>query len=248
MLKALIVDDEQHCIDKLSKLLVNYSDILSIEGSYTEIQKAKEAIGIIEPDVVFLDVHLHEHTGFDLLKQLPKINFEVVFTTAYDTYAVEAFRFSALDYLLKPIDDIEFSETIQKIKEKVGQKETEKKLEVLFHNFEHKVTETKKMAIPTFKGLTFVKIDEIVRFQADGNYTHIFMVTNKKLTATRTLKHFEELLKSSRFFRVHKSHYINMNRIEKYIKGKAGHVLMTDGASIEIAGRRKEEFLKKLLV
>lgn len=246
MLRTLIVDDEQHCTDRLTKLLAKHTDVLTIVGFCDTIHAAKNAIENLQPDIVFLDIQLHERTSFELLFELPKINFEIVFTTAYDNYAVQAFRFSAIDYLLKPIDEDELAETVQKIVEKSNQKETSKKLEVLFHNFEHKVMGMKKLAIPTLEGLTLVKVDDIIRCQSDGNYTHIFMVSNNKIIATRTLKYFEELLDGPQFFRTHKSHYINIDYVEKYIKGKGGYVEMTDGGFIEIAVRRKDEFLKRL--
>jgi len=247
MLRAIIVDDEQHCTDRLTKLLSKYSDKLDIVGSCDTVLTAKQAIEKWQPDVVFLDVQLHDMTGFDLLTQLKEVSFEIVFTTAYNSYAVKAFRSSALDYLLKPVDADEFDETIQKIIEKTDQKDTSKKIETLFYNFEHKVNGVKKIAIPALDGHSFVKIDDIIRCKSDGNYTDIFLISKRKITATRTLKYFEELLDGPQFFRAHKSHYINMGFVEKYVKGKGGHVQMADGASIEIAVRRREEFLKKLM-
>jgi len=246
MFRAVVIDDEQHCIDRLAKILDDYSDTIILVDSCQNIHEAKETIIRIKPDVVFLDVHIHEYTGFDLLKQFSSIDFEVVFTTAYDRYAINAFRFSALDYLLKPIDNSEFLETIKKLKEKSKQKETSKRLEVLFHNFEDKIIGVKKIAIHTIEGLSFIKIEDIIRFQADGNYTRIFLMSTKKITATKTIKYFEELLKDFNFFRIHKSHFINLNCIVKYIKGKSGHVLMVDETTIEIAIRRKEGFLNIL--
>ncbi|MFS4467653.1 LytR/AlgR family response regulator transcription factor [Maribacter sp. 2210JD10-5] len=246
MLKAIIVDDEEHCRNRLVHLLANYENKIILVAVCSTLTEAKEQIESKTPDIVFLDVHLNDETGFDLLKQLTKINFEVIFTTAYDTYAVEAFRFSALDYLLKPLDVDEFATTIQKLVEKTDQKEIAKKLETLFHNFEHKFNGTKKLAIPRLYGHSFVKVDDIVRCQSDGNYTDIYLNSNRKITATRTLKYFEELLNAPQFFRAHKSHYINMDYVDKYVKGKGSYVQMADGASVEIATRRREEFLKKM--
>ena len=247
MLKAIIVDDEQHCIDRLKKLLGEHLGAIELIGSFKTVKEALKGIETIAPDVVFLDVHLQDETGFDLLARLSPIDFEVIFTTAYDNYAVEAFRFSALDYLLKPVDKEEFAATIQKIVEKGGLKDASKRLEVLFYNFENKMVGSRKAAIPTLEGLTFIKIDDIVRCQSDGNYTNIFLIENKKLIATKTLKYFEEMLDDHQFFRVHKSHYINVSFIDKYLKGKGGYVLISDGSRIEVAVRRKEEFLKKVV-
>lgn len=246
MLRAIIVDDEQHCTDRLTKLLSKYSNTLTIVASCSTIRTAKEAIEQLQPNIVFLDIQLHDKTGFELLTQLIKINFEVIFTTAYDTYAVKAFRFSALDYLLKPLDADEVEQTIQKIVEKTNQKETSKKLETLFYNFEHKINGMKKLVIPALEGHSFVKVDDIIRCQSDGNYTDIFLISKRKITATRTLKYFEELLDGPQFFRAHKSHFINIDYVEKYVKGKGSYVQMADGASVEIAVRRRDDFLKIL--
>ncbi|MEL6917891.1 MAG: response regulator [Bacteroidota bacterium] len=246
MIKAIIVDDEKHCADRIKLLLGKYTGTIALIGSYTTIGEAKGAIESMAPDVVFLDVHLNEDTGFDLLRQLKLINFEIIFTTAYDSYALDAFKFSALDYLLKPIHGEDFDITMARLKERTGLKDTSKKIEVLFHNFGNKISRLKKIVIPTLEGLTFINASEIVRCQSDGNCTDIFYGKGKRITATKTLKHFEEILGEDLFFRVHKSHFINMSCIDKYFKGKGGYVLMQDGAHIEVAVRRKEEFLRKL--
>ncbi len=246
MLKTIIIDDEQHCVDRISKLLSKYNNTINIVEICTNLEDAKTAIESIEPDVIFLDVHLHEETGFDLLKQLSKIDFEIIFTTAYDSYAVDAFKFSALDYLLKPLDEDDLYLTIDKLKKKASFKDISKKVEVLFHNLEDKTTQFKKIAVPTLEGLTFIKVTEIIRCQSDINYTHIFLERNKKITVAKTLKHFEDLLSQYNFFRTHQSHLINLSYIDKYVKGKGGYVLMSDGTHIEIAVRRKDAFMNKL--
>lgn len=246
MLKAIIVDDEQHCIDRVVKLLDTYRKSIELVARCLTVEEGLAQIGILNPDVLFLDVHLRNQTGFDLLTQLARVDFEVVFTTAYDSYAVEAFRFSALDYLLKPIDENEFQSTILKIEQNTDLKNTAKKLEVLFHNFENNLNRSKKVAIPTLNGLKFISTDEIVRCQSDASYTHIYLNTGRKFTATKTLKFLEELLGNDDFFRVHKSHYVNLSYVDKYIKGNGGYLQMKDGSQIEVAIRRKEEFLKKI--
>lgn len=246
MLKAIIVDDEQHGIDRVMKLLESYTETIDLMTSCYSVATGLKAIETLKPDVVFLDVHLQDQTGFDLLTKLSKVDFEIVFTTAFDSYAVEAFRFSALDYLLKPIDTDEFACAMQKIKKNADLKDTSKKLEVLFHNFEYNVNRSKKVVIPALDGLKFITLNEIIRCQSDTSYTHIFLNSGKKFTATRTLKYLEKLLGNNEFFRVHKSHYINISYVDKYIKGKGGYLIMKDGSTVEVAMRRKEEFLKKI--
>ncbi|MEM9001843.1 MAG: response regulator [Bacteroidota bacterium] len=161
MIKTIIVDDEEHCTDSLMRLINASGDALFVVAKCTSVRQAKDAIVTLNPDVVFLDVHLENETGFELLEQLPKIDFELIFTTAFDTYAVEAFRFSALDYLLKPIAASDFATTITKIKQKIGLKDTAKKLEILFHNFEERTDGLKKIAVPTVDGITFLSILDI---------------------------------------------------------------------------------------
>ncbi|HBK71504.1 MAG TPA: DNA-binding response regulator [Flavobacteriaceae bacterium] len=246
MLKAIIIDDEQHCVERISKQLSSYINIVEIIEVCMNIEDAKVAIESMQPDVIFLDIQIHEKTGFDLLKQFVSIDFEIVFTTAFDSYAVNAFKFSALDYLLKPIDEDELNKTIEKLKDKTSLKDVSKKVEVLIHNLEEKTEHSKKIAIPTVDGLTFVKVVDIIRCQSDINYTHLFLVGNKKITVAKTLKHFDSLLEQYNFFRTHNSHLINLAFVEKYIKGKGGYILLSDGTHIEVAVRRKEAFLKKL--
>jgi two-component system LytT family response regulator len=191
-------------------------------------------------------VHLHDKTGFDLLKQFSNIDCEIIFTTAYDRYAVDAFKFSALDYLLKPIDENEFCLAIEKIKKKTSLKDISKKVEVLIHNLEDKNQLLRKIAVSTSEGLTLVEVANIIRCQSDINYTHFFLKDKRKITVAKTIKHFENLLEQHNFFRIHKSHLINLSFVEKYLKGKGGYVLMSDKTHIDVAVRRKDAFLKKL--
>ncbi|WP_339918418.1 LytTR family DNA-binding domain-containing protein [Yeosuana marina] len=246
MLKAIIIDDEQHCVDRISKLLCKHNNTIDLVGISTTIEDAKTSIESMLPDVIFLDVHIHDKTGFDLLKQFSNIDCEIIFTTAYDRYAVDAFKFSALDYLLKPIDENEFCLAIEKIKKKASLKDISKKVEVLIHNLENKNQLLRKIAVSTSEGLTFVEVANIVRCQSDINYTHFFLKDKRKITVAKTIKHFENLLEQHNFFRIHKSHLINLSFVEKYLKGKGGYVLMSDKTHIDVAVRRKDAFLKKL--
>lgn len=246
MLKAIIVDDEQHCIDHLTALLQKHRDFIELTGASKSLEEAAAFLKQHQVDVVFLDIHLGSQSGFELLKDRTQLDFEVIFTTAFDQYAVEAFRWSALDYLLKPVVAEEFESSIVRLKDRRDLADMTRKIEVLFHNFESKLSPSKKIAIPTLEGLVFLNTHEILRCQSSGNYTDFFIKPSARVTATKTLKYFEGLLGEANFFRVHKSHLVNLSYVEKYIKGKGGYVLMTDGTPIEVAVRRKEEFLKKL--
>ncbi len=248
MISAIIIDDEQHCINRLSSLLHDHcADTVQLAGTYSSVPEGLEALRHQQPDLVFLDVMIHEATGFDLLKQLPGIRSDVIFTTAFEKYAVQAFKFSAIDYLLKPIDPEDLLLAIGKLARKMEKNELGGKLDVLFHNLKDLQGSSKRIGIPTINGFTFLQVNDIIRCQSDINYTTLFLKEKQKITVAKTLKEFEELLGEYNFYRVHNSHLINLACIKNYNKGKGGFVLMTDNSEIEVSTRRKDEFLKKLL-
>lgn len=246
MINAIIIDDEQHCLDRLRGLLAVHSDAVQLLGAFSSVEEGIAAIKRLHPDVVFLDVELHDKTGFDLLREVRAIQFDVVFTTAFDKYAVQAFRFSAIDYLLKPIDPDDLRQAIEKLKEKKSKEEISQKLDVLFHNLRSIEGASRKISIPTINGYVFLKVSDIIRCESDVNYTNIFLHDRRKLTVAKTLKEFEEMLTEYNFFRVHNSHLINLAYIKEYNKGKGGYVSMVDGSEIEVSSRRKSEFLKRI--
>jgi len=247
MIRALIVDDEQHCIDRLSGLLHDScTQTVQLIGALQSVEEGIEAITKQQPDVVFLDVQIHDKTGFDLLQQLHEIHFEVIFTTAFERYAVQAFRFSAIDYLLKPVDPDDLLRAVDKLKEKISRQEMSQKLDVLFHNLKSIEGASKRINVPTINGLMFLQVSDIVHCRSDVNYTHIFLRDKKKITVAKTLKEFEELLTDYNFYRVHNSHLINLAHVKEYNKGKGGYVSMIDGSEIEVSSRRKSDFLQRL--
>jgi len=247
MIKAIIIDDEQHCITRLSGLLdEHFAHTIFLAGSFQSIEDALIGIKNIQPDLLFLDVQIQDQTGFDLLKKIDGIDFEIIFTTAYEKYAVQAFRFSALDYLLKPVDTDDLKIAIHKLKEKISKNDTAGKLDVLFHNLKNLQGISKRICVPVVNGLVFLQVNDIIRCQSDINYTTIFLKDNKSLVVAKTLKEFESMLEDYNFFRIHNSHMINLNYIKSYNKGKGGYVIMTDNSSVEVSTRRKDEFLKRL--
>ncbi len=248
MIKAIIVDDEQHCINRLESLLGNYSsDQVHLIGAYKTVDEGLEAIKKLKPQLVFLDVEIQDKTGFDLLKHLPEINFEVIFTTAYDKYAVQAFKFSAIDYLLKPVDADELQQALNKLNQKFSQKDISQKFDTLFHNLKNIQGASKKICVPVVSGLVFLQVSDIIHCESEINYTKIFLKNKQKLLVAKTLKEFEELLGDYNFYRIHNSHLINLAYIKNYNKGKGGSVIMEDGSEIEVSTRRKDEFLKRLM-
>jgi two-component system, LytTR family, response regulator len=249
MIKTIIIDDEKHCIDSLSGLIEkNFSNIIELAGSFTSVEEGLQSFRLLKPQLVFLDVNIGNKSGFDFLRQLPEKNFDVIFTTAHEKFAVEAFRFSATDYLLKPVDFKELEEAIGKITQKKPREDSAMKLETLLENIEQlkQYTPPKKIIVPTINGFELLPVIDILRCQSDVNYTTIFMKDKKKLVVAKTLKEFEEMLGEYNFFRVHNSHLVNLAYIKRYNKGKGGSVIMSDDSEIEVSSRRKDEFLKKI--
>ncbi|WP_418604490.1 LytR/AlgR family response regulator transcription factor [Hwangdonia sp.] len=241
MIKAILIDDELHCTERLQTLLLKYSDNIHIIGVYHNVEDAKNSIEKLKPNLVFLDIHLNESTAFDLLKSLKQKKFQIIFTTAYDKYAIEAIKFSAFDYLLKPIDSFELKDTLARLKNTTN---SHKKLDALFYNTSKEVE--KKIIIATEKETFFLNISDIVRCKADGSYTTFFLANGKSVIASKTLKHFDELLSTYAFYRTHQSHLINTKFIGKNIKGTNAYVIMNDKSEIPIAKRRKEDFLNTI--
>ncbi len=246
MIKAIIIDDEAHCIRLLTNLLEEYTrDRVELLNSFQRVDQGVTAIHDLHPDLVFLDVQMNGQTGFDLLEQIKDINFEVIFTTAYEKYAVQAFKFSAIDYLLKPIDPDDLAIALDKAFQKISGNEISKKFEVLFHNLKN-IKGPKKISVPTLDGFVFLEIMDIIRFQSHSNYTTIHLKDDQKITVAKTLKEYEDLLSDYNFYRVHNSHLINLAYIKKYNKGKGGTIFLSDQSEIEVSMRKKEGFLKRL--
>jgi two-component system LytT family response regulator len=247
MIRAIIIDDEQHCIDKLCSLLEEQQkDSLEISGVFTNVTDAVKGVNKIKPDLVFLDVQINDETGFDFLKKLNSISFDIIFTTAFEKYAVQAFKFSAIDYLLKPIDADDLNYAVEKLKNKISNEEMKTKVDVLFHNFINTQNGNKKITVPTINGLIILQVNEIIRCESDVNYTNIHLKDKSHLMVAKTLKEFEELLEDYNFFRIHNSHLVNLSYIKNYNKGKGGFVVLSDGTEIEVSSRRKDLFLQRL--
>jgi two-component system LytT family response regulator len=245
MIKAIIIDDEQHCIDRLGNLLKQYhAGSVELIASALSVKEGIKAIREFQPDLIFLDVQIHDRTGFDLLRECGNINFKVIFTTAYDRFAIQAIKFSAIGYLLKPIDEDDLEEALNKLKD-ISVENTGLMAAVIENNLQPS-SKKKKLTIPSGNELLFINIDEIIRCHSDVNYTTIFKNDKQKIVVAKTLKEFEELLSDHNFFRVHNSELINLTYIKSYNKGKGGSVLLTDGTELEVSTRRKDDFLKKM--
>jgi two-component system LytT family response regulator len=244
MIKAILIDDEVHCLDTLSILLSDYCQEVQVMERCMSAKQGLMAIGKHNPALVFLDIEMPAMNGFELLEQFTDIQFAIIFTTSYDQYAIKAIRFSALDYLLKPIDPKELIAAVHKV-------ETQKHLpsaeqfQMLMDQVKNKESGLRKIAIPTAEGFELISADELIRCEADDNYTHLFLKNKTKIIACRTLKEMEEHLESfSSFIRVHHSYLVNLNEVTKYVRGEGGYLVMNDGSTVNVSRSRKEALMK----
>ena len=246
MIRSIIIDDEDKATKNLKSLLDEYCTDVEVMAMESNVNSGIEAINKHHPDLVFLDVRMQNETGFDLLEQVKNIDFDIIFVTANDKYAVKAFKFSAVDYILKPINIEELQEAVKKIHARKEDKESGLSYEILKENLNYKDARMKKIGIPTAEGLIFIRINDIVRCEADGSYTHVYLMDKNKITVSKILKEFDELLSDYNFYRVHQSHLVNMEHIKKYVSAKGGQVVMVDEACVGVSRNNKEGFLKKL--
>lgn len=239
---AIIIDDEQKGRIALREKLLNYCPDVALIGEAVDGLNGLHLIKEQKPDIVFLDIEMPRMDGFEMLNQLPHKNFNLIFTTAYDQYAIKAIKYAAFDYLLKPIDIEELRSAIKRVNGQ-SQGPTEKKLEVLQLNL-GAAYPLSKIAIPTLNGLLFFNTSDIIHLEAQSNYTCLYFTNQPKLLTSRTLKEFEELLPTDIFFRTHHSHIINLNYIKRYIKGDGGQIELQNGSCVTVSRRKKDEFLK----
>lgn len=250
LLKALIVDDEVRSCDVLSKILKNYCTDVDIIGVAHNVTDAYDLILQHNPDLVFLDVQMPGGDGFSLLEKFDTIKFHIVFVTAFDQFAIKAIKFSAIDYLLKPVNIDEVIETVNKFKKgQVVHEHSFKNhslLQFLLKNANYpgkKIWDT--IALPTAQAVLYVKLDDIIYVEADNNYSVFHLDNKEKIMVSYTLKTYEEILCEHHFMRVHNSHIINLNKVKKFIRGKNGFAEMSNGKQIEVSSKKKDEFLGK---
>jgi two-component system LytT family response regulator len=242
MIKVIIVEDELQAKTALETMLLDFN--IEICGEATGVEDALKLIKTIKPDVVFLDIELTDGTAFDLLDRIIDIDFKVIFVTGHDKFAVKAFRYHALDFLLKPIHPKELKEAIDRLANFDNQKSIDFQLRQLLESVKIKTLE--RLLIHTNEGITVIPQRQIIRLESDGNYTSIYTSANQRHVASINLKNYEEMLPEPPFFRIHQSHIINTDFISKVLKEDGGFVVMENGVKIPIARRRKDEFLDML--
>jgi two-component system LytT family response regulator len=250
MLRAIIIDDEEISLKALGEKINAHCDDVKVLKLYIKPEEALKEIHELKPDVVFLDIEMPKMNGFTFLKNCGPVDFDVIFTTAYSEYVIDALRISALDFLLKPINIKELIAAIDRAKEKLKNKhqyrdQLDQQMQ-LFNHYLQPSAHIGKIAIPIINGLEFINAIDIIKVRGENVYSTLFLVDGKKIIASVTLKEAEAMLQRFGFFRVHKSFIINLKYISRYIKGEGGIVILTDGSEVEVSRRNKAEFLKAI--
>ncbi len=244
MIKTIIIDDEYNASEFLEKMLKRYfPNKFHICKTCENIDDAVIAIEEHQPDLIFLDIQMPNKNGFELFKEIKEINFEVIFTTAHSEYAIDAIKRSALDYLLKPINYIDLLGAVNRFEQKNKKENQETQLSILIENIDSGDTSHKKIAIATETGFEFVKFNSIIYLEAQNNYTKFYLTNGANITTSKTLKHFEEILPSELFFRIHKSYLVNMNFVKRFTKGDEQFVELITGQKLPVSIRKKDEFI-----
>lgn len=244
-INAIIIDDEINSIQNLQQKLAEFCPSVNVIAMAQKPEEAVLLINQYKPDVIFLDIEMPKMSGFRMLEELKEVDFEIIFTTAYNHYAIEAIRIAAFDYLLKPISIKDLQQSVDRLN-KVRFHQTKEKIDILRSSMNDNKTQEDKIAIATTEGLEFIPIKNILHIESNSNYSKIFFNDHHTLTVTKLLKDFEDMLVPYQFYRVHNSHLINLNYIQKYLRGNGGRVMMQDGTEIEVARRKKDEFLKRI--
>ncbi|HXR84061.1 MAG TPA: LytTR family transcriptional regulator DNA-binding domain-containing protein [Hanamia sp.] len=247
-IKALIIDDELPSRNFLHKMLQQYFPQIIVAGEASNVEEGLLGIKEYKPNIVFLDIQMKGETGFDLLNKLPKIDFSIIFTTAYDQYAIKAFRFNAIDYLLKPIITDELIEAVNKVKQRISlpKNASKEQIEQLYQDIKSPDKIPDKIAVASSEGFIVIPLNEIVYCHASSNYTEFYLTDKKCILSSYTLKQYDEILSSQSFFRAHRSYLINLAHVKMYRKGEGGEIVMSNGHELELSRTHKDEFLHLL--
>lgn len=245
MINAVVIDDEHYASRALLTLLQKHCPDVTVTAVCNNAREAVRLIRDTRPQLVFLDIEMPYLNGFEVLEMLAPVSFDCIFTTSYDQYAIKAIRFSALDYLLKPVDPEELKSAVGRVTGKQSNS-LQQQMELLLSRFQQPQTLMNRIALPTLEGLQIVPVDSILYCTSQSNYTIFTLTGNQKLTISRTLKEVAEMLEEHQFLRVHHSYLVNLHEVRKYNRGEGGSLLMSDGAAIDVSRSRKEELLRKL--
>lgn len=243
MLKAVIIDDEADAVNSIELIINEYCNNVIVVGKAYSASEGRDVILSKNPDIVFLDIEMPRGNGFDMLEMIPKRDFQVIFITAYNNWAIKAFKYNAIDYILKPIDIDDFIKAVERAEKNQS---SDKSIDVdrykeLLSNISTKTLN--KIAISTSEGIEYIEIEKIIRFEGDGSYSKVYIIDQTYILVSKNLKEFQELLENNNFFRTHNSHLINLSFVKKYIMKDGGHIEMKDNSIVPISRRKKEAFI-----
>lgn len=244
MITAIIVDDESKSISTLNKFLTDFCTEIEVIGTAGNIALAKTLIQTKQPQLVFLDIEMPYGNGFDLLQSLEKIDFEIIFITAFNQYAVNAFRFAAIDYLLKPLNITELQSAVARVSKRMEEKKSWQNYELLRQNLNTSSPQEQQIILHDTNGQHIFKLNEILYCVADGSYTMIYLTENRVFVSSKNLKEYESMLPSTLFYRIHHGHIVHFQHIQQVLKGRGGSVKMSNGKELEVSIRKKEAFLE----
>jgi two-component system LytT family response regulator len=245
-IRSIIIDDEPNNIENLRILLNQYCPEISIAATAINTDSGIEAINAFQPDLIFLDIQMPGKSGFDLLKAFTGINFEIIFITAYDQYGIQAIKFSALDYLLKPININELKLAVEKARHKIIAKQKDYNIVNLLEYIKLGNKEIPKIALPTLQAILYVRVDDIIRCEASNNYTLFYLQNGEKVLVCKTLKEFSELLTPHNFIRTHQSHLVNLHFVKSFLREDGGTLLLTDQTKVPISRQNRDMVKEKL--
>lgn len=243
MQRTIIIDDEAHVRESLADMLRSHCPNAKVVAMAIGVESGLKAIKTHRPDLLLLDIKMSDGTGFDLLEKLENIDFRIIFITAFDQYAIKAFKFSALDYLLKPVESGDLKAAVDKA-DKLSQKEINTQLNTLVNNLQTDEQAKKKIILKTFDNIHMVKVKDIVYLESDGRYTTVWLATGGSVIVSETLKHYHEMLGDMGFYRLHKSYLINLEYIQRFEKAEGGYVILEGGAKVPVASRKREDLLE----
>jgi two-component system, LytTR family, response regulator len=246
-IKTILVDDESRGLTSLQKLLQLNCESVEIIACCSNAAEANDKITQLKPQLVFLDIAMSETNGFDLLHNLPAINFEIIFVTAHSNYMTQAFRFSAVDYLLKPVDDELLTEAVRRVAKKIDNKTAGQNIETFLHNIQHKSGSQKmKLCIPSLKGFQVVEIQTIIYCEASSNYTNFHFTNRPVICSSKPIHEYEELLQDCNFIRTHKSFLVNLEHVKEYIRGEGGTIILSNNHEVEVSRRKKDLLMTRM--
>jgi len=246
-IRTILVDDEPRGLTSMEKLLEMNCPDIAIVASCNNVDTAIEKITELDPDLIFLDIAMPVKNGFDLLKEIKEPRFEVIFITAYNQFTIEAFHFSATDYLVKPVDDELLINAVNRAKKRIAEKSGSKNIETLLHNLQQKQTPSKlKLCLPSMKGFQVAELNDILYAESSGNYTNFHFTNQHPICTSKPIHEYEELLADAGFVRIHKSCIVNLLHVKEYLRGDGGTVILSNGHEVEVARRKKHIFLSRM--